>query len=106
MAALARRGAAPVCRRTPEILVDQLRASGRSYDVVPDRDNDDYIYQVNQLATLGGRRMHQKKNHYNYFVAHNQFECLPVTSGLTPELLAVQESWLATKVEREDIAPR
>ncbi|MDR2725823.1 MAG: phosphatidylglycerol lysyltransferase domain-containing protein [Candidatus Adiutrix sp.] len=106
MAELDRLGAAPVCRRTPETLVDQLRASGRSYAAAPDRDNDDYVYLVRQLATLAGRRMHQKKNHYNYFIAHNQFECLPVTTGLTPELLAVQESWLATKVEREEIAPR
>jgi hypothetical protein len=106
MAELASLGAAPVCRRTPEVLVDQLRASGRSYAAAHDHDNDDYVYLARQLATLTGRRMHQKKNHYNYFIAHNQFECLPVTSDLTPELLAVQEGWLATKVEREEIAPR
>ncbi|MDR2934542.1 MAG: phosphatidylglycerol lysyltransferase domain-containing protein [Candidatus Adiutrix sp.] len=105
MAELARLGAAPVCRRAPEILVDKLKAAGRPCVAVPDRDNDDYVYLVRQLAALSGRRMHQKKNHYNYFVAHNQFECLPVTSGLKPDLLAVQEGWLATKVERDEISP-
>jgi hypothetical protein len=106
LAELVRLGAAPVCRRVPQILVDQFRAAGRLGAAVPDRDNDDYIYLVRQLATLSGRRMHQKKNHYNYFIAHHQFECLPVTSGLKPELLAVQESWLATKVDRDEITPR
>jgi hypothetical protein len=105
-AELARFGAAPVCRRTPESLVDELRVAGRPSLVLPDRDNDDYVYTVRQLATLSGRRMHQKKNHYNYFIAHHQFECLPVTSGLKPELLAIQESWLATKVERDEFTPR
>jgi len=106
LAELARRGAAPVCRRAPESLVEELKAAGRPCAAVPDRDNDDYVYAARQLATLSGRRMHQKKNHYNYFVAHYRFECLPVTSGLKPELLAVQESWLATKVERDEITPR
>jgi hypothetical protein len=106
LAELAGRTAAPVCRRAPESLVDQLRASGRPCAVVHDRDNDDYVYLAGQLAALSGRRMHQKKNHYNYFVGHYQFECLPVTAGLKPELLAIEESWLATKVEREEITPR
>ena len=105
MAELTNRTAVPVCRRAPETLVNQLRASGRPYAAVHDRDNDDYVYPVRQLAALSGRRMHQKKNHYNYFVAHNQFECLPVTADLKSDLLAVQESWLATKVERDEIPP-
>ena len=105
MTELARRTSAPVCRRAPENLVSQLQAAGRPYAALHDRDNDDYVYPVHQLAALGGRRMHQKKNHYNYFVAHNQFECLPVTKSLKPDLLAVQEGWLATKVERDEIPP-
>jgi len=106
LAELASRTAVPACRRVPEIMVSQLKNSGRSYAAIPDRDNDDYIYLASQLATLSGRRMHQKKNHYNYFVAHYQFECLSVTADLKPALLAVQESWLATKLERDQITPR
>lgn len=90
----------PVFKRVPEALVERLAAAGRPYDCRHDRDNDDYIYLREQLCGLGGRRMHQKKNHYNYFVNHYQFECLPLTRTLVPELLNVQESWLATKEER------
>ncbi|MDR3037859.1 MAG: phosphatidylglycerol lysyltransferase domain-containing protein, partial [Candidatus Adiutrix sp.] len=93
------------CRRVPEALVEMLRSAGRPYEIAPDRDNDEYVYLREQLASLSGRRMHQKKNHYNYFVSHNRFECLPLTAELRPELLAVQEGWLATKVERDDLAP-
>lgn len=90
----------PMFKRVPEVLVNQIEAAARPYDCVHDRDNDDYIYLREQLCGLGGRRMHQKKNHYNYFVNHYQFECLPLTRALVPELLNVQESWLATKEER------
>lgn len=93
--------AAPVFKRIPEKLAEQLIAQNRPYETEHDRDNDDYVYLKEQLSTLSGRRMHQKKNHYNHFVAHNQFECLPVTDELVPDLLAVQESWLATKEERD-----
>ncbi|MDL2226973.1 phosphatidylglycerol lysyltransferase domain-containing protein, partial [Deltaproteobacteria bacterium OttesenSCG-928-M10] len=89
-----------VFRRMPEDLVEQIRTAGRPYEAVHDRDNDDYIYLRQQLCSLSGRRMHQKKNHYNYFINHYQFECLPITEALVPDLLAVQEGWLATKEER------
>ena len=92
---------APVFRRVPEALTEKIEAAGRPYRIEHDRDNDDYVYLREQLCTLGGRRMHQKKNHYNYFINHYQFECLPVTPELAPELLAVQEGWLATKEERD-----
>lgn len=91
---------APRFKRVPESLADEIRAAGLPYDCVHDRDNDDYVYLAEQLRTLSGRRMHQKKNHYNFFVSHNQFECLPITDELVPDLLAVQEGWLATKEEQ------
>lgn len=92
----------PVMRRVPEDLVDELAARGEPYHSTHDRDNDDYVYLREKICTLSGRRMHQKKNHYNYFINHNQFQCLPITSELSPKLLTVQESWLATKEERNE----
>lgn len=35
-----------------------------------DRDFFDYVYDINELAELKGRRFHSKKNHYNKFVAN------------------------------------
>lgn len=92
--------ATPIFKRMPEHLAEKIEAASRPYICEHDRDNDDYIYPREQLCSLSGRKMHQKKNHYNYFINHYQFECLPVTPELMPELLAVQDSWLATKEER------
>ncbi len=100
---LRERGAKPVVRRVPEQLVEKLAADG-PYAWEHDRDSDDYIYPRERLASLSGRKMHQKKNHYNYFVGHNQFECLPISLELLPALLSVQEGWLATK-EEQNVPP-
>ncbi len=99
-AALKERGASPVFQRVPEPLVEKIEAAQSPYAWEHDRDNDDYVYSRERVATLAGRKMHQKKNHYNYFVSHNQFECLPIGRELLPSLLAVQENWLATKEEQ------
>jgi hypothetical protein len=101
LAALRERTGRPVFQRVPEALAEKIEAAGRPYVCTHDRNHDDYVYPAEQLRTLGGRKMHQKKNHYNYFVSHYQFECLPITRGLAPELLAVQAGWLATKEERD-----
>lgn len=90
----------PLFKRVPEHLAQKIEEADRPYLCEHDRDNDDYIYPRSQLCGLSGRKMHQKKNHYNYFINHYNFECQPVTPELMPELLAVQESWLATKEER------
>lgn len=90
----------PQIRRVPEDLVTELEAAGAPYEYSHDRNHDDYVYLKESLSTLSGRKMHQKRNHYNYFINHNQFECVPVTSELISELLAVQEGWLANKEEQ------
>ena len=89
----------PQIRRVPEDLVTELEAAGSPYECSHDRDNDDYIYLRERLCTLSGRKLHQKKNHYNHFIKNYQFECVPVTSELISELLTVQEGWLASKEE-------
>ena len=40
-----------------------------------DRDNWDYVYDREKLATLSGRKYHSKKNHYNAFIKNT-----PITS--------------------------
>lgn len=45
-----------------------------------DRDNWDYVYLQEKLATLSGRKLHGQKNHYNAFVkAHPDFVYEPIT---------------------------
>lgn len=46
--------------------------TGTTFTLKPDRDNNDYLYSRESLATLPGNRYHKKKNRINYFLSrHN-----------------------------------
>lgn len=85
-------------RRIPEGLAQTAGALG--FALTEDRDNYDYVYETKSLATLAGRKLHQKKNHYNFFINNYNFECLPLTPELIPEITAVQDLWLEAKLDR------
>ena len=57
-----------------------------------DRDEDDYIYLKEDLINLSGRKLHQKKNHLNFFLKKYEFayeEAKPEDAG---EIMAYIES--------------
>ena len=57
-----------------------------------DRDEDDYIYLKEDLINLSGRKLHQKKNHLNFFLKNYEFayeEAKPEDAG---EIMAYIES--------------
>ncbi len=57
-----------------------------------DRDDDDYIYLKDELATLSGRKLHQKKNHLNYFLKNYEFTYEEATTENADEIMAYIES--------------
>jgi hypothetical protein len=89
----------PLFARVPEEVAEFLRKERPSWELIPDRDNDDYVYLNEKLKTLSGRSMHQKKNHYNYFRQNFKFTLEPITPSLYNELVAVEDKWLTSKLE-------
>lgn len=72
----------------PESLTHILKeAFGEDVELCHSRDDDDYIYLKEDLVTLKGRKLHQKKNHLNYF--HNNYEFVyeEATESMVPEIL-------------------
>jgi hypothetical protein len=63
------------------------------YEVVPDRDNSDYVYRAKDLIKLSGNKYHRKKNHLNQFIKNNVFEYRPLDAELVKRVLGMQESW-------------
>jgi hypothetical protein len=63
------------------------------YEVVPDRDNSDYLYVAEDLVKLSGNKYHRKKNHLNQFIKNNVFEYHPFDAGLVKRVLGMQEAW-------------
>ena len=64
----------------------------------PDRDGYDYIYAIEALAELKGKKLQRKRNHCNRFhLLHPHCTFAPITDENTPQVLAFAEQWYARK---------
>ncbi len=63
------------------------------YHVWEDRDNFDYLYRREKLATLSGRQLHRKKNLVNLFLRHNTCTAKPLLEENARDALQVLEHW-------------
>lgn len=71
----------------------------KRYDMEPDRDSYDYIYEAERLRSLSGKALHKKKNHLNHFLREyeGRFEYVTLTPENVPEIHEFQEAWLANR---------
>lgn len=65
--------------------------------VVEDRDNADYVYRREDLATLSGRHFTKKRNHINQCLAADNCQYEIITPEIIPECLAMQDRWCADR---------
>lgn len=64
----------------------------------PDRDSFDYLYSIDALADLKGKKLQRKRNHCNRFL--QCYPCCttaPITEENTPQVLAMLEAWYARR---------
>lgn len=61
-------------------------------EITHERDEDDYIYLKDELVSLAGRKLHQKKNHLNYFLKNYEFTYEEVTQENAAEVMAYIEN--------------
>jgi len=61
-------------------LIDKTHPGEYSFEA--DRDNFDYVYLTENLVELKGRKLHSKKNHWNYFMNNIPHEYVPLTKDL------------------------
>lgn len=70
-----------------------------------DRDSYDYIYSIDALADLAGKKLQKKRNHCNRFrLLHPHCAVCPITDENTPQLLAMLEQWYAQKQQEDPAA--
>lgn len=89
------------CRLTSLTKADQERLEqwypGQFY-FQPDRDGFDYIYCIDALADLKGKKLQRKRNHCNHFrMLHPNCTSTPITDENTPQVLEMLEQWYAQK---------
>jgi hypothetical protein len=61
--------------------------------VVEDRDNADYVYGREALASLAGRNFTKKRNHIHQCLAAYSCTYERIISELVPQCLAMQDRW-------------
>ena len=65
-----------------------------------ERDSFDYVYDINDLADLRGRKFQSKRNHFNRFCAdHPDHRAVPMACDMLPKAKAFVEGWYARRLE-------
>lgn len=63
------------------------------FTFTPDRDNADYIYSIDSMASLAGKKLHGKRNHCNKFQATYAWEFQPLTQERFDDCMSVHKAW-------------
>lgn len=64
------------------------------YEIEYSRDDADYIYESEKLATLSGKKLHAKRNHINKFKAeHEDWSYEPITEETLEECFQMALKW-------------
>lgn len=67
---------------------------GDKATIVYDRDSADYVYEVEKLVQLSGKKYHGKKNHINRFIAnYPQWSYEDITSKNVDECIKMAQQW-------------
>ncbi|ABB39446.1 Uncharacterized conserved protein UCP018688 [Oleidesulfovibrio alaskensis G20] len=84
--------------RVPQQLADLWQAAlGDGVQVQEDRDQWDYLYDAEKLATLSGNKYHKKKNHVNQFKKQYDWQYHPMTADCIEAVLQLQQEWCLSR---------
>jgi hypothetical protein len=67
------------------------------FEIAEDRDNFDYLYLRTDLAGLGGKKYHKKRNLVNQFLSSYDHQEWPLTADLIPKARDVLDRWRQDK---------
>ncbi|MBN2592464.1 MAG: DUF2156 domain-containing protein [Sedimentisphaerales bacterium] len=70
---------------------EKLTAVG--YSASEDRDNFDYLYSLQDMVNLTGRKFHRKKNLLNIFIKNNECQAKPLLEEYREDALQILEKW-------------
>lgn len=73
--------------------VKALCAEEQYMYIEEDRDNFDYLYEAEKLIKLSGKKLHGKKNHYNFFVKEYNYEVKEIEEEVINDVIEAAEKW-------------
>ncbi|MBQ2614787.1 MAG: DUF2156 domain-containing protein [Clostridia bacterium] len=93
-------GETPLIRLYDDATVEKLNQAfpGR-FIITEDVNSFDYVYDVQELTALAGKRFHTKKNHVNKFKKKYDWEYQPLTAHDAEECIQLFQQWHQGKGE-------
>lgn len=83
--------------------VNTLMHEKKSICIKEDRDNFDYLYEAKKLMTFSGKKLHSKKNHYNFFIKNYNYEVVDIkTEKVIQDVIMAAEKWYEDNDEKDD----
>ena len=74
------------------------------YKFQADRDGFDYLYEIDRLADLGGKKLHAKRNHINRFMDNNpSWVYEDITPDTLGECMKMDREWYRRAMIREGL---
>ncbi len=93
-------GEEPLIRLYDDVTVEKLtKAFPDKFIITEDVNSFDYVYSVEELTNLSGKRFHGKKNHVNKFKRLYDWEYRAITPENVSECISVFEQWYQNKAE-------
>ena len=72
------------------------------FRIHPDRDFYDYVYDINALADLKGKKLQRKRNHINKFLLqHPDYTLEPITDENTCQVQQLVDLWYKQRLETD-----
>lgn len=71
------------------------------YNFYESRDSFDYVYKVNDLANLEGKKYHSKRNHISYFMKNFDWKYEEINQGNMEECIDMNKKWYELNLERD-----
>jgi hypothetical protein len=90
---LKERRSSPKIARVPEEVVSTVDWMAEGIVAEPDRAQSDYVYRVQDLIELEGRKYHRKRNHIKQFKERYAYEYTPLTPEWISECLRLETEW-------------
>ncbi|MBR6351609.1 MAG: DUF2156 domain-containing protein [Firmicutes bacterium] len=75
-----------------------------AFEFEEDRDNEDYLYAVEKLADLAGKKLHGKRNHINKFLSlYPDWSFEPITEENKHLCLCMDNLWMKENMDNDDL---
>jgi len=85
-------------RESDKELLEELYPGSFSFSC--DRSNYDYVYSIDDLADLKGRKYHRKRNHLKRFqTSYPEYTLCPLDKDILPKVREMIDNWYKTRPE-------